>query len=710
MKHEHAIRSHPLRNSVRRRLAVPAAAVVFFAGTAMAANAAVITTPDAMQLAEAMDSGSVPLTGADFVTRPPSGTPTAIGDTPLAGFPTHGPTYAILSSGNADNADHAGDESGVSVDDGGGHVHGNTDYDVTTLHVNFTVPASLNCLHFDFKFLSVEWPIYVGTAYNDAFIAELDHDTWTTSGSTISAPGNFAFDQDERPVTINTSGQESMKPQYAAGTAYNAATPDLIAGTLVSPGAHSVYFSVFDQGDPILDSAAFLDNLALSYAPTPADCPSGSVVKSTNLSLTPEHAVNQVGGTHTVTADLTNAETDAPVSGAPVIFDVTGANPTTGTVITDASGRASFSYAGKNPGEDVITACYDINKNGVCNPPDEETVSVLKYWDPGPPPDLSLTPATATNDVGVTHTVTAHLTTGAGTPISGGHLLFTVTGVNELTGAATTSAAGDATFSYRGASDGDDQITACYDANDNGTCDPDEVTATAAKTWDVTAPVLSLVPRDSVHPVGVDHRVDATLTNHGSPVADARVLFRVTGANHASGEALTNDDGVATFDYVGLHPGHDDITACYDDDGDTCPGDPPASAARTRASVAPAADPVVTSTAASEWTQTAVRLSPASAVDVTGGDHTVTARLIDAASGKPVSGGFIVFIVDGANHAFGEAYTGADGTASFTYRGRAAGTDKITACDDIDADRKCTSDDPAATATKRWLPEVPVTG
>ncbi len=36
---------------------------------------------------------------------------------------------------------------------------------------------------FDFRFLSEEFPIYVGTSFNDAFIAELDNSTWTTSGS-----------------------------------------------------------------------------------------------------------------------------------------------------------------------------------------------------------------------------------------------------------------------------------------------------------------------------------------------------------------------------------------------------------------------------------------------------------------------------------------------------------------------------------------------
>ena len=46
--------------------------------------------------------------------------------------------------------------------------------------------------------------------YNDAFIAELDNSTWTTSGSAISAPNNFAFDSSNNVVSINSTGLGGM--------------------------------------------------------------------------------------------------------------------------------------------------------------------------------------------------------------------------------------------------------------------------------------------------------------------------------------------------------------------------------------------------------------------------------------------------------------------------------------------------------------------
>ncbi|WP_394263381.1 choice-of-anchor L domain-containing protein, partial [Trueperella sp.] len=53
--------------------------------------------------------------------------------------------------------------------------------------MDLDVPDGANCLSFDFKFLSEEYPVYVGSSYNDAFIAELNESTWTTAQTTIVA-------------------------------------------------------------------------------------------------------------------------------------------------------------------------------------------------------------------------------------------------------------------------------------------------------------------------------------------------------------------------------------------------------------------------------------------------------------------------------------------------------------------------------------------
>jgi hypothetical protein len=98
-------------------------------------------------------------------------------------------------------------------------------------------------------------------------------------------------------------------------------------------------------------------------------------------------------------------------------------------------------------------------------------------------PNLSLTPTTATNPVGTTHTVTATVTTPAGGPAAGVHVTFLVTGANAgatgtcVPASCDTDAGGHVTFTYTGTNAGDDTIHASITVG--GTTQ----SATAAKTW-----------------------------------------------------------------------------------------------------------------------------------------------------------------------------------------------------------------------------------
>jgi lysophospholipase L1-like esterase len=264
-----------------RRLAAFAAAVGLFTIWATGtASAGLTLNPTADALARAIVSNSALVTGADYVTRPPSGTPTAIGTDELAGFPTGGAgtEYGLLTTGNAALAPLANESGSDGMNDGGRNVRGDTDFDVTVLAIHIVVPAHTNCLvGMDFRFLSDEFPEWVGTAYNDAFIAELDKTTWTTDGSEIDARDNFAFDPSGNPITINAVELAKVTAGNAAGTTYDAATPLLTAATPISPGPHTLYLSIFDQGDQIYDSAVLIDNLRLGFVQdVPHDCKPGA--------------------------------------------------------------------------------------------------------------------------------------------------------------------------------------------------------------------------------------------------------------------------------------------------------------------------------------------------------------------------------------------------------------------------------------------------
>ena len=252
-----------------------------------AAHTTISPTRNAAALGTAIAGQAGLVTGASFVAIPPKGNPDAVSTTPLAGLPTNGPSYAILSNGdataagnpnkNVPNSPGATDEQ--SAVDGGGNIRGNTNYDVTILRLDLTVPAGANCLSFDFRFLTEEYPEFVGQKYNDAFIAELDTSDWTTSGSAISAPHNFAFDQSHNVISVNAAGAATVGAAQAAGTTYGGATQLLRASTPVTAGSHSLYLSIFDAGDAVVDSSAFVDNLRAGPTPAGGTCEAGVVAE-----------------------------------------------------------------------------------------------------------------------------------------------------------------------------------------------------------------------------------------------------------------------------------------------------------------------------------------------------------------------------------------------------------------------------------------------
>jgi hypothetical protein len=106
---------------------------------------------------------------------------------------------------------------------------------------------------------------------------------------------------------------------------------------------------------------------------------------------------------------------------------------------------------------------------------------------PGCATALTLTPETATNNVGTNHTVTATVTgdnsdpNGAPIPASGVSVNFTVTGTgspNPASGSAFTDANGQATFTFTNSQSGTNTITATATGSGSST-----LTDTASKTW-----------------------------------------------------------------------------------------------------------------------------------------------------------------------------------------------------------------------------------
>jgi hypothetical protein len=201
---------------------------------------------------------------ATFSTLPPFGDPAAISTKRLAGFPRHGRSYAILANGDVKLADDRNSLGDTSRQLGGPTIRGARDVLIHRTVLN--VPRGRSCLSIRFRFLTEEYPEWVGENFNDAFIAELDASEWSTSGKgrpQIVAPGNFAFDSKRNLISVNGAGDATVTKRRARGTTYDGATRLLRASTPITSGDHILYLSIFDQGDRDYDSAVFVDRLTL---------------------------------------------------------------------------------------------------------------------------------------------------------------------------------------------------------------------------------------------------------------------------------------------------------------------------------------------------------------------------------------------------------------------------------------------------------------
>ena len=272
--------------SIRLRAAAVAALVIGAGAGAGSSDAKISALPSqdsqfrkgATDLARSIARDHRQVKRGRFSIIPPGGRPAAISTTRLAGFPRHGKSYAIFSNGDARRAGSKNSSGAFGVGAGGPFVRGTRD--VTIFRIDLRVPSGANCVSFAFRFLSEEFPEFVQTEFNDAFIAEEGSTSWTARSNddpTIDAPGNFAKDPNGRNISVNQAGAFTVDADSAKGTTYDGATPILRASSPIKPGTRSIYLSIFDQGDRQYDSAVFVDNLRLTDS---ASCNTGVVVEN----------------------------------------------------------------------------------------------------------------------------------------------------------------------------------------------------------------------------------------------------------------------------------------------------------------------------------------------------------------------------------------------------------------------------------------------
>jgi 5-hydroxyisourate hydrolase-like protein (transthyretin family) len=286
-----------------------------------------------------------------------------------------------------------------------------------------------------------------------------------------------------------------------------------------------------------------------------------TAVVGEGILLSPALAAAPKGSTQTVDVHV-QSSTGNPINGRAVTLKViSGPNVgLSGTVATNASGDALFSYSSAIAGSDTIQGCM-TNSSGLTQCSNQ----VVRTWTGvnGINYDLMLMPASDTNPVGTQHMVTAEVFNSTGQPVGGVPVKFTVKSGPEAGAVATvtTDASGKATATFSSANPGTDAIVAA--ATLGGVV---QTSNTVSKLWVARTgkPIISLSPLTSTTPVNgqltlVAKAFDAT----GTPVPGITITFIVlSGPNFGTlGTAVTNASGVATDSYIGHTTGLDTIQA-----------------------------------------------------------------------------------------------------------------------------------------------------
>ena len=395
----------------------------------------------------------------------------------------------------------------------------------------------------------------------------------------------------------------------------------------------------------------------------------------------------------------------------PVVFTVTGANPQTATRTSDTGGGVSFCYTGQNGGDDTITAFVDNDSDGSqdVGEPSNTPPNPTQHWRVDAPDALELTPATATNDVGTNHTVTATVTD-AGTPVAGVRVYFslndivnTYNGYCVFSGFCTsdvTGADGKATYTYSSDTERTDTIYAFADTNANVVREGSEPGNSASKIWQRTDFPASL----TLDPRGLETTVTSVSSCVTANVRDASdnpttsawtVRFSVTGANPQTATRTSDTSGNATFCYTGDNAGPDTISAFADTDGNGSqdsgePGD-------TGVAKRWVAEPPDTVTVAVTPESTFLPI------------HTLaplTAKVTDA--GDPLPRVKVLWTVTGPNGPQSStSTTNENGDAQFELAGGFRDTDTIRAVADTDLSGTENAGEQSDSGTITWTEEPP---
>lgn len=228
-------------------------------------------------------------------------------------LPTEGNKMAVYSTGTARDRDDSGwiqpdgwdayeadtqRDPANPVPAAAGCSSGQAGNDSCGLWLKVKAPTNVRSFSFNFNFFTSEYPEWLCTDYNDAFVA------YYYGAKNTQADKNISFDSLGNPVSVNNglftvpawppptdgthpkldgSGYDGVCDNGYDGSTYDdpsicgGGTDWLFTSAPVLPGEEiELHFSIWDTGDHIWDSAVLLDNL--TWSPEAAQIETGVYV------------------------------------------------------------------------------------------------------------------------------------------------------------------------------------------------------------------------------------------------------------------------------------------------------------------------------------------------------------------------------------------------------------------------------------------------
>src|SRR5262249_35388617 len=172
----------------------------------------------------------------------------------------------------------------------------------------------------------------------------LNHYTITTP------PSSFAINFVNAIAPTNALGSITLDGTPLATSSFSSIGVSGFSGAQIPLGV----------GSHTLDGPTAFGVLVYGYAQDegygyPGGMNTTKVFDAINLSLAPETATHPINTSGCVAVTATD-QNQIPLGGRNISFSISGVNPATTTVLSDAAGQAQLCYVGLNPGTDQIAA------------------------------------------------------------------------------------------------------------------------------------------------------------------------------------------------------------------------------------------------------------------------------------------------------------------------------------------------------------------